>query len=81
MLVPISDADVHYPLAVYVHDGTNDTFNGEIIQSHWDIIEMVGISNGITIEGHSSDGDIRTRNVVYNRHRLPKNSDIWIDFD
>ena len=40
---------------------------------------MVCIANGINVEGHSSDGDGRTRNAIYNRYRIPKNLNIKTD--
>ena len=65
MLVPTNSLYPSMPLAIYLHDGTNDTFSANIILQHWNNIIIAASINDINLKGFAADGAGSNRNASY----------------
>lgn len=72
MLIPVNKSAPPIPIGVYLHDGSNNTFNSRIVKAHWDILINSCIINRIALSGFSSDGAPSNRNALYNQSMIEK---------
>ena len=77
VLIPINSPAPPVPIALYLHDGTSDTFSSDIVRKHWNCLLYSSVLNNIRLTGFSSDGAPSNRNAYYNMCMVQK----WLKYE